>query len=138
MRGRPGIQEPSQRLLFEMPYRPGEVADESTLAGSGRMQLAIPLRKEGMSVFAVLSFDWVRAYRYTTEPLCRAFQIAPYDKLVEVENSRWVPELVKDAALRGVPHIDLTHYMIYIADEGCYEFAAETWNYRESPADEGH
>jgi hypothetical protein len=61
------------------------------------------------------------------------FQIeGVYDKLVEVENSPWVAALVEG---KRASHLNLSHFMIYVSDAGCYEFAAESWSYQESPVD---
>ncbi|UAJ80886.1 hypothetical protein IT072_07735 [Leifsonia sp. ZF2019] len=123
--------EPAHRFLFELPYGPEEVDGESWLSGRGRMELRVPLQRDGLGVDAVLSFDWVRAYKYMVEPLCLPFQSQAYNKLVEVENSIWISELIRDRRERNVAHLDLSHFLIYIAEEGCYEFAAETWQYQE-------
>jgi hypothetical protein len=125
--------EPSQRLLFALPYDPGEVMDDPALVRDKGVSLKVPLRRDGLAMEAVISFAWTRAYKYTAEPVCDVFQIGAYDKLVEVENSRWLPLLIRDRREKGIEHLDLSHFMIYIADAGCYEFAAESWSYQERP-----
>jgi hypothetical protein len=130
-----GESAPSSRFLFELPYEPREVEDESRLLGRGTMELVIPLRREGVSLEAVMEFSRVRSYRYTTEALCTPFQIAAYDKLVDVDRSPWIAELLNGSQNAATDEPALVHFMIYIADEGCYEFAAHAWRYFERPVE---
>ena len=119
------------RFLFDLPYPPEEVMGNATFTPARETRLSIPLRRDGVGLRAVLEFGWTRAYKFTTEPLCTLFQLKAYDRVLEVQDSPWLVELIRDKRERGVIHLDLSHFMVYIADSGCFEFAAETWRYFE-------
>jgi hypothetical protein len=75
-----------------------------------------------------LVFEQVRAYRYRSSGECTTWHWAAYGKLVEVESSAWIDELLKARLHTDGPlwH-QLHHFMIYVDDDGCYEVAAARW-----------
>jgi hypothetical protein len=57
-----------------------------------------------------------------------------FDALVEVVPSEWVAEL-ESLYSSAIPSKPLHHYMIFVHDGGCFEFAAADWSWLpETPA----
>jgi hypothetical protein len=75
-----------------------------------------------------LLFSRVRAFSHCVDYHCTPWQVEQsYDKLVEVEQSKWVAELKANAPASLRNQWDMHHYMIFLDSSGCYEIIAELW-----------
>lgn len=78
-----------------------------------------------------IRFKRVYATRTRAESCCKVCDIeGAYDTLVEVMDSKWVPELQTDTIDRQLKlgeEWEMHHYMIYLDSSGCFEVVAESW-----------
>lgn len=77
----------------------------------------------GEYLWASMVFKGVFGFSFTTYRSCSVEQIRAYDKLVEVQSSDWVKELLT----RWPEYLETPlahHYRIYFDDIGCYEIAS--------------
>lgn len=119
-----------KRFLFDVPGDFDDTAGVPSLVRTGPdVELRVTYRRAGGEYLGVFRFEWARGIQFTAEPVAKAFQVnESYGLLTEVENSDWIAGLL-DGKLAS--HLDLNHFLIYIPDDGCYEFAAESWSYEE-------
>src|SRR5579863_7728534 len=77
-----------------------------------------------------LRFLRVRAYCHRALSHCTLWHVQDaYDTLVEVQGSSWLTELQANFLehYSHLPLMEIHHYMIFFAEDGCYEIAAQAW-----------
>jgi hypothetical protein len=115
------------RTLQTLPV-PSTYVDRVTFNDDdGSARLRFTYERGDLEEVGEFAFDWVRAYRHRAESHCTEWHIDAYDRLVEVEDSEWVAELL-DAMpedMRGL--FVMRHFMIYMDSVGCYEVIARSW-----------
>ncbi len=80
---------------------------------------------ETQSFEAGIRFVRARAFRFRAEAHCTTWHSRDtYNQLVEISDSEWAAELY-----RPNREWEMHHYMVYIADSGCYEVASESWEW---------
>lgn len=82
-------------------------------------------------VWAAIVFQGVHGFQFTRDYSCEPNQIDAFDKVVEVQSSSWVKQLLA-ARPSAVPTMPVKHYRIYFDNVGCYDIAAENF---EPPQD---
>ena len=92
----------------------------------GDAELRCIYERDGAMFAGGLRFQRVRAYRFRAEGHCTAWHIeGAYDTLVEVEQSKWIGELLAAESSEPFGQWKIRHFLIYIDGAGAYEVAAE-------------
>lgn len=94
----------------------------------GNLCLYFDYDKNGVIFNHGLSFEKVRAHKFTAESHCPAWKIEKsYDNLVQILDSKDVKELIEATVEDKQKSWKLNHYIIYFDSLGCYEIIAESW-----------
>lgn len=73
-----------------------------------------------------IKFVRIFAIRTRSEICCTTYHIKnAYDKLVEIDDSDWVSEILLDTQESWKNKITPHHYMIYLDSVGCFEVLAQ-------------
>ena len=115
---------------FELPVPSTALEGSILFVDKGaEVTLVARFRENGKGRRTELSFSKVRAYRQRAEVHCTPAHIeGAYDTLVEVRESAWVAELLRDTPDRWRKAWLMRHFMIFIDSSGCYEVVAENWS----------
>lgn len=110
------ISPPPSSYTFDV--RLGTVGHTATLSYTSE--------HEGLEVARAIRFSRTRAYRYRAESHCTVWHVENcYEELAMVPESSWVQELMADYSHSKPLGYSVSHYIVFVADDGCYEFAAE-------------
>lgn len=124
-----GSKLSKKRLLLELEIASTEHLNDSALCGN---TLKYDFIKEGRCVSGGIKFNLVKAKRTRSEGSCIAWHVdGVYDRLVEVCESEWVQEIMKDTQDRQqrLGQVwNLCHYMIYLDGLGCVEVIATSYS----------
>lgn len=100
--------------------------DVAFIHPGGDAELRCTYERDGAMVAGGLRFKRVRAYRFRSEGHCTPWHIEDaYDTLVEVEQSKWVGELLAAEPSETWGQWKIRHFLIYLDGAGAYEVAAE-------------
>ena len=114
---------PKLKVLYELP-------EPSTLDNSDESWSLIQYEyfRDGEWYRSGLKFKHVAAARMRIERAAALWHLEAYNKLVEVEHSDWVEEIRADTEPPQYRHRwQMHHYLIYVRDDGAFEFIADSW-----------
>jgi hypothetical protein len=77
--------------------------------------------------YSYIRFHSVRAMKFTAELHCNENQLDAESQIIEIVNSNWSRKLLLNENEDTLNHWILNHYMIYLDDNGCFEFLANSW-----------
>ncbi len=118
-----------KRALYTLPVPSTDFTREPYYDGAGpRPTIHFGYKRNQIQFVGGIRFERVLCANLRAESCCTPWHIeGVYDKLVEIEDSGWVRDIVKDMVpnLRG--KTPLHHYMIYMDSAGCFEVIAAAW-----------
>lgn len=117
-----------KKPVFEVPVPSTELTTDAILCGN---IIRYGYVRNGTELKSGIIFNNVRAKRTRSDEACTAWHIeGAYDTLVEVGESDWVEQIMRDTAERQLRFGEtwtLHHYMIYLDGTGCIEVIADSW-----------
>ena len=119
----------TKKLLAALHPFPSSFAEDSVFTHGTVTELRFSYEYGGGRTYrSGVRFFTVRSFRWVAEGHSKAWHIeAGEDSLVEVENSRWVSELIAAQPVRERHLWNIHHYLVYVGDAGAYEVAAESY-----------
>ncbi len=83
--------------------------------------------KDFSVVFEQIIFDGVESFKCTYYKSCSIEMIEAYDKVLKVENSTWLEEIIRNLSNAQADARNLKHLRIYFDDGPCYEFVCQSF-----------
>lgn len=115
-------------VIFDLPTDAAEISSDLTFShknGNSEVQFNYYVDDLIEKTCVIEAVD-VYKFIFTSDSCCNPFQIEKsYEQVVSLGNSTLLSDLKRDANLSGmIIGNDISHFMIYIPDYGCYEFIA--------------
>jgi hypothetical protein len=115
----------SKKPLYQPPLPSTEFEGDAKLCGR---VLRFQYFRDKLVYRGGIRFDNVAASRTRSERCCKSWHIeGAYDTLVEIEESRWLEEILADTQEMWRSRWEIHHYMIYLDSAGCFEILATSW-----------
>jgi hypothetical protein len=114
--------------LMRLPIPSTEMDEVTLLHARGALSLRLEYgEREGST--GQFRFERARAHRHRAESHCPAWTVGAYDRLVEIDESPWLQELVAAMPEDMRDLFEMHHYAIYLDSFGCYEVVASAWSF---------
>jgi hypothetical protein len=114
----------STKPLYRVPVPSTEFEPEAHMCGH---TLRFHYYRDGKLYRRGIRFKAMPATRTRAERCCTPWHLDAYDRLIEVENSKWVAEIRADTQEMWRNKWQMHHYMIALDSAGCFEVIAEAW-----------